>query len=77
MQNETLQRVKVQHEIEQYLKRVQPDKRAAWKILTQKSATWKWCSMKKVQHEKSVTWKNINCHSEKLKSKVRNVKQEC
>ena len=34
------------------------------KIVTQKSGAWKWRSMKKVQYEKSVTWKNINCHSE-------------
>ena len=37
---------------------------------TQKSATWRWCSMKKVQHEKSETCKKcnmkkcINYHSE-------------
>ena len=30
------------------------------KITTQKSATWKWCSMKKKQHEKSTIRKNIN-----------------
>ena len=46
----TLQRVKVQHQIEQNIKRVQHKN-----ITIQKSAAWDWCSMKKVQHEKSAS----------------------
>ena len=41
------------------------------KIPTQISETWKWCSMKKVRHEKSATGKNINCHSEIRKKCLR------
>ena len=49
----TLQRVKVKHEIEQYLKRVQHEDTVQHeKITTQKSTTYNWCNMKKVQHEK-------------------------
>ena len=43
----TLQPVKVQLEIVQYIKKCNTKK--SEKITTQKSATWKWCSMKKVQ----------------------------
>ena len=38
-----------------YIKRVQQKKVQHEEITTQKSATWKWCSMKKVEHEKSAT----------------------
>ena len=66
----TLQRVKVQHEIVQYIKRVQHEKKCNMKRLLHKncnvemvqyeeSAAQKECHMKKVQHEK-----NTNCHSE-------------
>ena len=48
----TLQRVKVKHEIEQYIKRVQHEDKVHEKITTQKSATCNWCNMKTVQHEK-------------------------
>ena len=47
---EILKRVKVQHEIQQYIKRVQLEK-----ILTKKGGTWKWRSMKKVEHVESAT----------------------
>ena len=60
----TLQRVKVKHEIEQYLKRVKhEDKIQDEKITTQK-----------VQHEKSVAWKNINFNSEIRKKCTRIVR---
>ena len=59
----TLQRVKVQHEIVQYIKRVQHEKKCNMKRLLHKncnvemvqyeeSAAQKECHMKKVQHEK-------------------------
>ena len=53
----------MQHEIVQYIKRVQHEKSAKWKdyytekwniemVRYEKSATWIECNMKKVQHEK-------------------------
>ena len=53
---ETLQRVKMRHEIVQYKKKSATRKKVQHeRITTQKSATRKWCGMKKVQHEKSAT----------------------
>ena len=66
----TLQQVKMQHEIVQYIKRVQHEKKCSMKRSQHKKvqhgnvAVWKKCNIKRVEHEKSATWKNINCHSE-------------
>ena len=60
----TSQRIKMQHQTERYIKRVQHEKRYNVKRLLKKSATWKWRSKRKVQHEKNATRKKINCHSE-------------
>ena len=66
----TLQRVKVQHEIEQLIKSVEHKKKCSMETLLHKKvqhgngAVWKKCNMKRLQHEKRVTLGNINCHSE-------------
>ena len=65
-----MQRIKVQHEIVQYIKRVQHGKSATWKNYYRKNWNMemvlyeKKCNMIRVQHEKSATWKIINCHGE-------------
>ena len=55
----TLERVKVQHEIEQFIKRMQLEKKCNMKTLiykkVQHGAVWKWCSVEMVQCEKSET----------------------
>ena len=45
----------MQHQTERYIKRVQHEKRYNVKRLLKKSATWKWRSKGKVQHEKNAT----------------------
>ena len=45
--------VKVQHEIEQYIKRVQHERKCNIEMVQyEKSPTWKESNIKKVQHEK-------------------------
>ena len=56
----TLQRVKVQHEIVQYIK-CNMKRLMHKKVPHRNGAVWKKCNMKTVQHEESATWKNINC----------------
>ena len=68
---------KVQHEIEQFIKRVQHEKKWNMKTLLHKKvqhgngAVWKKCDMKRVQHEKHVTWRSMNCYSEVRKKCTR------
>ena len=64
-----LQRVKVKHEIEQYIKRVQhEDKVQHEKVATQKSATCNWCNMKKYNFNSEIRKKctRIVHYKEKL-----------
>ena len=71
---ETLLRVKVQHELVQYIKRVQYEKKFNMKRLLHKrlllqhgnGEVWK-----KQHYKKNATWKNINCHSEISKNCTR------
>ena len=50
-------------------------KNATWKDYYTKSATWKWCNMKKVQHEKSATWKK--CNTKKVQHEKSATWKEC
>ena len=59
-----LQRVKVQHKLVQYIKRAQHKKSAICKDYDTKKCNMETVQYEKVQHEKSATWKVINCHSE-------------
>ena len=51
----SLHRVKVQHQIVQYIKGVQHEKKCNMKILL-----YKHCNMQMVPYEKSPTWKERN-----------------
>ena len=59
----TLQRVKVQHEIVQYIKRFQHEKKCNMKRLQHKKVphgngvVWKKCNKKRVKKEQSAIWK--------------------
>ena len=65
----TFQRVKLQYEIVQYIKRVQHKKNVTWKDYYTKK-----CNMEMVQYEKNAKWKNIYCHSEIRKKCTRIVR---
>ena len=66
----SLHGVKVQHQIVQYIKGVQHEKKCNMKILLYKHCNMqmvpyeKKSNMKRAQYGKSATWKNINCHNE-------------
>ena len=53
----TLQRVKVQHQIVQYIKRVQHENITTQKVEHANGAIWKKCNMKRVQYRKKCNMK--------------------
>ena len=67
MQIENIATCKMKYEIEQYLKRVQHEKKSAtWKDYYIKKCNMEMVQHKKVQHEKSATWKKCNLKKYKL-----------